>query len=69
MVDLQAAFDQQLLDITIRKGVAKVSANGTENDLGREVPPFEDRRWVGLSHDLSSIAVRSWRLLQHIRRV
>jgi len=27
MVDLQASFDQQLLDITIRKGVAKVPAN------------------------------------------
>src|SRR5262250_498842 len=33
MVDLQASFDQQFLDLTIREGVAKVPANGTENDL------------------------------------
>src|SRR5438128_1403145 len=57
VVDLQAAFDQQLLDITIRKGVAKVPANGAKNDLGGEVSPLEDRRPVALSHDLSSIAV------------
>src|SRR5437868_4023592 len=37
MVDLQAALDQQLLDITIGKGVAKVPSNGTKNDLGCEV--------------------------------
>jgi len=37
MVDLQAALDQQLLDITIRKGVEKVPASGTKNDLGCEV--------------------------------
>jgi hypothetical protein len=43
MVDLQASFDQQFLDITIREGVAKVPANGTENDLGSEKPPLEDR--------------------------
>jgi len=66
MVDLQASFDQQFPDITIRKRVAKVPANGTENDLGSEVPPLKDRWWVGLGHDLSSIAVRSWRFLQHI---
>src|SRR5215831_18764892 len=69
MVDLQASFDQQLLDITIGKGVAKVPANGTENDLGCEVPPLEDRRWVGLSHDPSSIAVPLPAVfLQHIRQ-
>jgi hypothetical protein len=67
MVDLQPAFDQQFLDITIRKRVAKVPANGTENDLGSEVPPLKHRWWMGLSHDLSSIAVRSWRFLQHIQ--
>ena len=57
MVDLQASFDQQLPDITIRKGVAKVPANSTKDDLGCEVSPLEDRRPLGLSHDLSSIAV------------
>ena len=57
MVNLQASFDQQLLDITIRKGVAKVPANGTKNGLGCEVPPLEDRRLLGLTHDWSSIAV------------
>src|SRR5215468_5826025 len=67
MVALQASFDQQLLDSTIGKGVAKVPAKGTENDLGGEVPPLEDRRPLGLSHDRSSIAVRFWRFLQQIR--
>ena len=57
MGDLQAAFDQQFLDITVRKGVAKVPANGTENDLRSEVPPLEDRWTLGLSYDRSSVAV------------
>src|SRR5207253_2386613 len=65
MVDLQASFDQQLLDITIRKGVAKVPANGTKNDLGCEVPPLEDLRSLQFSHDLSSVAVRSRVLATH----
>src|SRR5205823_2316274 len=52
MVDLHPAFNQQLLDITIRKGVAKVPANGTKNDLGCEVPPLEDLRSLQFSHDL-----------------
>jgi hypothetical protein len=32
---------QHFLDITIGKGIAKVPTDGTENDLGGEVPPFE----------------------------
>jgi hypothetical protein len=61
IVDLQAAFDQQFLDITIGKGISKIPARGTENDLWCKVPPLEDRRSVRVSHDLSSIAVLSWR--------
>jgi hypothetical protein len=69
MGDLQAAFDQQFLDITIGKGISKIPAHGTENDLWCEVPPLEDRRSVRLSHDLSSIAMLSWRFLQQIRKI
>src|SRR5215467_2536882 len=56
MVNLQASLHQQLLHFAIRKGVSKIPADGTENDLECEVPPFEDRRPLRLRHDLSSIA-------------
>jgi len=65
MVDLHPAFNQQLLDITIRKGVSKIPADGTQNDLGSEVPPLEDLRSLQFSHDLSSVAVRSRVLATH----
>src|SRR5262249_9271639 len=66
MVDRQTTLDQQFSDLAIRQGVSKIPANGTKDDLGGEVPPLEDRRPLGLSHDRSSIAVRLWRFLQHI---
>src|SRR5689334_24461448 len=66
MVDLQTTLDQQFSDLAIRQGVSKIPANGTKDDLGGEVPPLEDRRPLGLSHDRSSIAVRFWRFSQHI---
>src|SRR5262249_8978387 len=66
MVDLQTTLDQQFPYLAIRKGVSKIPAHGTKDDLGGEVPPLEDRRPLGLSHDRSSIAVRFWRFLQHI---
>jgi hypothetical protein len=39
MIDAQASLDQQFLDITIGKGIAKVPTGGTENELGGKVPP------------------------------
>src|SRR5215813_1115105 len=66
MVDRQTTLDQQFSDLAIRQGVSKIPANGTKDDLGGEVPPLEDRRPLGLSHDRSSIAVRLWRFLQQI---
>jgi len=65
MVDLQAGFDQQFLDITIRKGVAKVPANVTEDDLGCEVPPLEERRPLG-PRLVKHISALPTGFLQHI---
>jgi hypothetical protein len=55
MVDLQASLDQQFMDIAIRKRVAKVPTDGTEDDRGCEMPPFEDHQPLRLRHHLSSV--------------
>jgi hypothetical protein len=56
MIDVQASLDQQFLDITIGKGIAKVPTDGTENDLGGKVPPFEACGSLWVCHTLSSVA-------------
>jgi len=39
----QAALLQELFDIAQRQRVSKVPTNGTKNDCGLGLPPFEDR--------------------------
>jgi hypothetical protein len=36
MVDLDAALDEELLEITVGQSVAQVPAHGDQNDLWRE---------------------------------
>jgi hypothetical protein len=64
VVDLDAALDQQLLDVAIRQAVAKVPADRYDDDLGWEAEASEGRPWSGSraragSH-ASSLAARTW---------
>jgi hypothetical protein len=53
VIGFQAALLQELFDIAKRQRVSKVPTNGTKNDCGLGLPPFEDR-WSSRHGVLSS---------------
>ncbi len=51
MVSAETSFREQFLDVPIRKGEPQIPADRTNNDLGFEVPPFE-QRWPRFDHGI-----------------
>jgi len=47
VVDFDAAFGEQLLDVPVGEPEPQVPAHGQRDDLGREAEPGELRPWVG----------------------
>jgi hypothetical protein len=43
VIGFQTTLLQELFDIPQRQGVSKVPTNGTKNDCGLGLSPFEDR--------------------------
>jgi hypothetical protein len=43
VVDVETALLQQFLNITQRKRIAKIPLDGTKDETGFGLPPFEDR--------------------------
>jgi hypothetical protein len=50
VVSAETSFREQFLDVPIRKGEPQIPADRTNNDLGFEVPPFE-QRWPRFDHE------------------
>src|SRR6516164_9984194 len=44
VIDIETALLQQLLNIAQRERIAKIPPDGTKDDAGFGMPPFEDRR-------------------------
>jgi hypothetical protein len=52
VIDGDAAFPQQLFDITVAQGIAEIPPHGADDDLRSKVTPFEE--W-GLGHERSPV--------------
>jgi hypothetical protein len=44
VIDIETTLLQQLLNIAQRERIAKIPPDGTKDDAGFGLPPFEDRR-------------------------
>ena len=62
VIHSQVPLFEKLLDLAIGKRVSQVSTDGTENDLGSKMSPFEDRTF---GHDCRMVG-RAKQFLQHI---
>jgi len=61
----KTSFHEQFLDIPIRKREPQIPTDRTNNDLGFEVPPFE-QRWPRFDHGIScSLSDPFTEFLQH----
>jgi hypothetical protein len=51
VVSREASFHEQFLDVPIRKREPQIPPHPANNDLGFEVPPFE-QRWTRFDHGI-----------------
>ena len=65
MVSWQTPFEEQLLDVPIRKREPQIPTDGANDDLGFKVPPFK-QGWPRFGHRLAAYQTRAPRFLQHI---
>jgi hypothetical protein len=65
LIRLQTALDEQLFDIAERERVAKIPANGTNNQLRCRLPPLEDRRSGCVLHGLFRLPATPAKVATH----
>jgi len=58
VVNRQTPFDEQLLDVPIRKREPQIPTDRANNDLGFEVPPFK-QGWPRFGHRLAAYQTRA----------
>jgi hypothetical protein len=58
VVSRQTPFDEQLLDVPIRKREPQIPTDRANNDLGFEVPPFK-QGWPRFGHRLAAYQTRA----------
>jgi hypothetical protein len=61
VVDLDAAFGEQLLDVAIGQRKAQVPTDRQDDHIGREAEPGEGRAWDGRKVGTTNPAPRSAR--------
>jgi hypothetical protein len=58
VISRQTPFDEQFLDVPIRKREPQIPADGANNDFGFEVPPFK-QGWPRFGHRLAAYQTRA----------
>jgi hypothetical protein len=61
----QITLVQQFFDVAERERVPKIAANCAENNFGRRLPPFEDRRSSYIPHGLFRLQLPPAKVATH----